>query len=67
MTVPVFDGRQRYDLVFTDGGRQTLSPESGQNFEGVATACNMTRYNRQVEEAEKDEGRAITGRSGMRS
>jgi uncharacterized protein DUF3108 len=56
MTVPVFDGRQRYDLIFTDGGRQTLQPEGGQNFEGVATACKMTRYNRQVEEAEKDEG-----------
>ena len=48
MTVPVFDGRHRYDLVFTDVGRQTLNPESGQNFEGVATACKMTRYNRSV-------------------
>lgn len=56
MTVPVFDGRQRYDLVFTDGGQQTLRPEGGQHFEGAATACKMTRYNRQVEEAEKDEG-----------
>jgi Protein of unknown function (DUF3108) len=56
MTVPVFDGRHRYDLVFTDGGRQELSPQSGQNFEGVAIACNMTRYNRSVDEAEKDEG-----------
>lgn len=56
MTVPVFDGRQRYDLVFTDGGQQTLQPESGQNFEGTATVCKMTRYNRQVEESEKDEG-----------
>ncbi len=56
MTVPVFDGRHRYDLVFTDGGRQELSPQGGQNFEGVATACKMTRYNRSVDEAEKDEG-----------
>jgi hypothetical protein len=56
MTVPVFDGRHRYDLVFADGGRQTLSPEGGQNFEGVATACTMTRYNRTVDDAEKDEG-----------
>lgn len=56
MTVPVFDGRHRYDLVFADGGRQTLTPEGGQNFEGVATACKMTRYNRSVDEAEKDEG-----------
>lgn len=56
MTVPVFDGRQRYDLVFTDAGQQTLQPEGGQNFEGTATVCKMTRYNRQVEESEKDEG-----------
>ena len=56
MTVPVFDGRQLYDLVFTDGGQQNLKPEGGQNFEGTATTCKMTRYNRQVEESEKDEG-----------
>jgi len=56
LTVPVFDGRQLYDLVFTDAGQQTLQPEKGQNFAGVATACNMTRRNRQVEESEKDEG-----------
>ncbi len=56
MTVPVFDGRHLYDLVFTDGGQQTLKPEGGQNFEGVATACKMTRHNRTVDEAEKDEG-----------
>jgi hypothetical protein len=56
MTVAVFDGRHRYDLVFTDGGRQELTPQGGQNFEGVATACKMVRYNRSVDEAEKDEG-----------
>ncbi|MGD9615909.1 MAG: DUF3108 domain-containing protein [Alphaproteobacteria bacterium] len=56
MTVPVFDGRHRYDLVFTDGGQQMLKPQGGQNFEGVATACHMRRHNRAVDEAEKDEG-----------
>jgi hypothetical protein len=56
LTVPVFDGRHRYDLIFTDGGQQMLKPEGGQNFEGVATACKMTRYNRTVDESEKDEG-----------
>jgi hypothetical protein len=56
MTVPVFDGRHRYDLVFTDGGRQTLSPQGGQNFEGVAIACNMRRYDRTVDDSEKGEG-----------
>jgi hypothetical protein len=56
MTVPVFDGRHRYDLVFTDGGQQTLTPQGGQNFEGVATACKMMRHNRTVDESEKEEG-----------
>jgi hypothetical protein len=56
LTVPVFDGRHRYDLVFTDGGRQTLQPQGGQNFEGVATACNMQRYDRTVDDSERDEG-----------
>lgn len=56
MTVPVFDGRHRYDLVFTDAGQQTLTPQGGQNFEGIATACNMTRRNHTMDEAEKDEG-----------
>jgi hypothetical protein len=56
MTAPVFDGRHRYDLVFTDGGRETLQPEGGQNFEGAAIACKMMRYDRMVDEAEKNEG-----------
>ena len=56
LTVPVFDGRHRYDLVFTDGGQQMLKPQGGQNFEGIATACKMTRHNRTVDESEKDEG-----------
>jgi len=56
LTVPVFDGRHRYDLVFTDGGQQTLRPRGGQNFAGVATACRMARHNRAVDEAEQAEG-----------
>ena len=56
LTVPVFDGRHRYDLVFTDGGQRHLTPESGQNYEGVATACRMTRHIRSVDEAEQNEG-----------
>jgi hypothetical protein len=43
LTVAVFDGRQRYDLKFTDGGQQKLSPASGQNFAGVTTLCHMKR------------------------
>ena len=56
MTVPVFDGRHRYDLVFADIGKQELSREGGQKFTGSAIACRMTRHNRVVEPAEQDEG-----------
>ena len=43
LTVPVFDGRHRYDLKFSDAGKQVLSPEEGQNFSGPAQACRMAR------------------------
>jgi hypothetical protein len=43
LTVAVFDGRQRYDLKFTDAGQQKLSPAGGQNFAGVTTVCHMKR------------------------
>ena len=58
MTVPVFDGRHRYDLVFADAGKQELSREGGQKFAGSTIACRMTRHNRVVEPAEQDEGAA---------
>ena len=56
LTVPVFDGRQRYDLVFVDAGKQELSREAGQRFSGTAIACRMTRHNRAVDASEQDEG-----------
>jgi hypothetical protein len=56
LTVPVFDGRHRYDLVFADAGKQELSREGGQKFTGSAIACRMTRHNRIVEASEQDEG-----------
>ena len=56
MTAPVFDGRYRYDLVFSTGGRENLTPRSGQKFTGPAVVCRMVRHNRIVEEAEKNEG-----------
>jgi hypothetical protein len=56
MTVPVFDGRHRYDLIFVDAGKQELSGEAGQRFAGSAIVCRMTRQNRVVEAAEQDEG-----------
>ncbi len=43
LRVPVFDGRHRYDLQFSDGGRHVLTPASGQNFSGPTQACRMTR------------------------
>jgi hypothetical protein len=43
LKVPVFDGRHRYDLQFSDAGRHVLSPAGGQNFSGPAQACNMVR------------------------
>jgi hypothetical protein len=43
LTVPVFDGHERYDLKFSDGGQQKLSPKGGQNFAGMTTVCHMKR------------------------
>lgn len=43
LTVPVFDGRYRYDLAFQDAGRQMLSAEHGQHLEATTIACRMTR------------------------
>src|SRR6266567_6514950 len=34
LTARVFDGRNIYDLVFADAGRETLSPAGGQKFSG---------------------------------
>ena len=56
LTVPVFDGRYRYDLVFADGGKQALSPEGGQRLEGMAISCRMTRHDRGAAEPEQSEG-----------
>jgi hypothetical protein len=43
ISVPVFDGRHRYTLRFTDAGGQKLSASSGQHYSGDATACKMAR------------------------
>jgi hypothetical protein len=56
LTVPVFDGRYRYDLVFADAGKRTLSPEGGQRLEGPAIACRMTRQDRGTADQEQSEG-----------
>jgi Protein of unknown function (DUF3108) len=43
LTVPVFDGRHRYDLKFSDLGRPVLTSADGQNFSGPTQACRMER------------------------
>lgn len=43
LTVPVFDGRRRYNLRFSDAGNQVLSAAAGQKFAGTAHACRMVR------------------------
>ena len=39
--VPVFDGRRRYDLVFTDQGERTLQPTRYSVFSGPARLCHV--------------------------
>jgi hypothetical protein len=56
LTIPVFDGRYRYDLVFADAGKQALSPEGGQKLEAMTIACRMARHNRGAAEPEQSEG-----------
>jgi hypothetical protein len=43
LKVPVFDGRHRYDLAFSDAGRPLLTPSDGQKFSGPTQACRMVR------------------------
>lgn len=40
-TIPVFDGRRRYDLVFTDQGMHELRPSRFSAFAGLARKCRM--------------------------
>jgi uncharacterized protein DUF3108 len=57
LAVPVYDGRYRYDLYFTDAGRRKLPSVAGQQFEGEAIACNMLRRDLPgLDQPEKDEG-----------
>jgi hypothetical protein len=56
LTVPVFDGRYRYDLVFTDAGKQALSPEGGQRWQGTTISCRMASHNRGPADPEQGEG-----------
>ena len=43
MSVPVFDGRHRYNLQFTDAGAQKLTASEGKHYAGDAKACKMKR------------------------
>jgi hypothetical protein len=44
-TLPVFDGRRRYDLAFRNGGQEILKPSEYTVFSGDATLC-LFNYNR---------------------
>lgn len=57
LSVAVFDGRYRYDLLFSDAGTKKLPSSGGQQFEGATTACRMTRRNVSTgSDPEQDEG-----------
>ena len=56
LTVPVFDGRYRYDLVFQDAGKQALSPEHSQHLEVTTITCRMTLRTSGPDNAEQSEG-----------
>src|SRR5579863_6591942 len=58
LTVPVFDGRHRFDLHFADAGREVLAPAAGQQFSGATIACRIAREDiaGYASEAEKSEG-----------
>jgi Protein of unknown function (DUF3108) len=43
LVIPVYEGRRRYDLRYTDRGEQNLSPAGGQRFEGAAHVCHTKR------------------------
>lgn len=43
VVIPVYEGRRRYDLNYTDRGEQILSPAGGQQFKGATHACYMKR------------------------
>jgi hypothetical protein len=45
MSIPVFNGRHRYNLQFTDAGEQKLSASGGQHYSGDSKACKMKREN----------------------
>jgi hypothetical protein len=43
LVIPVFDGRNRYNIRFSDAGTEMLSPRAGQKFSGSTRVCNVTR------------------------
>jgi hypothetical protein len=43
LVIPVFDGRNRYNIRFSDAGTEMLSPRAGQRFSGSTRVCNVTR------------------------
>ncbi|WP_029013802.1 DUF3108 domain-containing protein [Niveispirillum irakense] len=69
LTVPVYDGRQRYDLEFADKGRETLAASNLSAFAGEAQRCAVTykpvagRWKEQNNRRDRDgDGRRNSGR-----
>jgi len=60
LMVAVFDGRHRYDLLFADAGVETLTNDSGQEFDGPAIACRMRRQLREADSSEVEGARQGT-------
>src|SRR5271170_2477468 len=57
LTVPVFDGVHRYDLVFANAGPNVPPPDEAQRFGGSTVACRMMRrFPPGFSEPEQDEG-----------
>ncbi len=41
-SLPVFDGRRRYDMVFSEVGRRIVDPSRYSTFSGIALQCRVT-------------------------
>lgn len=41
-SLPVFDGRRRYDMVFSEVGRRIVDPSRHSIFSGIAQQCRVT-------------------------
>lgn len=70
VTVPVYDGRQRYDLSFLPRGDEVLQASDLSSFAGPAKACGLDykplagRWKEQDSRRDRDERQGRSGRGG---